>query len=165
MTRFTRLGALTGAVLSPLVPALLAALAASPLAATAATAAPDGKALFTANCAACHNADASGIAGVAPPLAGALRERLATPAGQAYLANVVVHGLAGPIESQGQSYNGIMPSFATLPDDDLAAVLAWLGTQNGEASPSVGAELLAKARAERKTPGAVRKLRDGATAR
>lgn len=143
MTRFTRLGALTGAVLSPLVPALLAALAASPLAATAA---PDGKALFTANCAACHNADASGIAGVAPPLAGALRERLATPAGQAYLANVVVHGLAGPIESQGQSYNGIMPSFATLPDDDLAAVLAWLGTQNGEAAPSVGAELLAKAR-------------------
>lgn len=119
-----------------------------------------GKELFSANCAACHNVDASGIAGVAPPLANALRERLATPAGQGYLANVLVHGLAGPIESQGQSFNGVMPAFATLPDESLLAVLAWLGTQNGQAAPAVTAETLARARAERKTPGAVRKLRE-----
>jgi len=141
---------------------LLAALAAAP--AHAAGTPADGKALFAANCAACHNVDASGIAGIAPPLAGALRERLASPAGQAYLANVLVHGLAGPIESQGHSYNGVMPPFAALPDDELLAVLAWLGTQNGQAAPSVSADMLAKARAERKTPGAVRKLRDGTAA-
>ncbi|MBP0627803.1 MULTISPECIES: c-type cytochrome [unclassified Cupriavidus] len=135
--------------------ALLAALPAA-----AADLAAQGKDLFAANCAACHNADASGIAGVAPPLANALRDRLGAPAGQAYLANVLVHGLAGPIESQGQSFNGIMPPFAALPDASLLAVMAWLNTQNGQAATAGGAEALAKARAERKTPGAVRKLRE-----
>ncbi|WP_432260283.1 c-type cytochrome [Cupriavidus sp. TMH.W2] len=130
------------------------------LPAAAADLAAQGKDLFAANCAACHNADASGIAGVAPPLANALRERLAAPAGQSYLANVLVHGLAGPIESQGQPFNGVMPPFATLPDASLLAVMAWLNTQNGQAAAADGAELLAKARAERKTPGAVRKLRE-----
>ncbi|AQV96880.1 cytochrome C [Cupriavidus necator] len=130
------------------------------LPATAADLAAQGKDLFAANCAACHNTDASGIAGVAPPLANALRERLGSSAGQAYLANVLVHGLAGPIESQGQSFNGVMPPFAALPDASLLAVLAWLSTQNGQASPVISADMLAKARAERKTPGAVRKLRE-----
>jgi len=131
-------------------------------AANAADLAVQGKEIFSANCAACHNADAGGIPGVAPPLANALRERLGSPAGQTYLANVLVHGLAGPIESQGQSFNGVMPSFASLPDASLTAVLAWLGTQNGQAAPTVGADALARARAERKTPGAVRKLREAA---
>ncbi len=122
--------------------------------------ADQGKALFGTHCAACHNADGSGIAGVAPPLAGALRERLASPAGQTYLANVLTHGLAGPIQSQGQSFNGIMPSFASLPDDALAAVLSWLAASNGVPEQAVSPDALARARAERKTPGAVRKLRD-----
>ncbi|MFS8977867.1 c-type cytochrome [Cupriavidus necator] len=135
--------------------ALLGALPAS-----AADLAAQGKDLFAANCAACHNADASGIAGVAPPLANALRERLGSPAGQSYLANVLVHGLAGPIESQGQSFNGVMPPFATLPDASLLAVMAWLNTQNGQAASAGGPDVLAKARAEQKTPGAVRKLRE-----
>lgn len=130
------------------------------LPAAAADLAAQGKDLFAANCAACHNADASGIAGVAPPLANALRERLGSPAGQSYLANVLVHGLAGPIEAQGQSFNGVMPPFATLPDASLLAVMAWLNSQNGQAATADGAELLARARAERKTPGAVRKLRE-----
>lgn len=130
------------------------------LPAAAADLAAQGKDLFAANCAACHNADASGITGVAPPLANALRERLGSPAGQSYLANVLVHGLAGPIESQGQSFNGVMPPFAALSHASLLAVMAWLNTQNGQAASAGGADVLAKARAERKTPGAVRKLRE-----
>ncbi|EHP37919.1 cytochrome c, class I [Cupriavidus basilensis OR16] len=140
--------------------ALCLACMAPASAALADSLADQGKALFGTHCAACHNADASGIAGVAPPLAGALRERLATPAGQAYLANVLTHGLAGPIQSQGQSFNGVMPSFATLPDEALAAVLSWLAVSNGAPEPAVNADTLARARAERKTPGAVRKLRE-----
>jgi len=139
------------------------ALACAAASASAADPATLGKDLFAANCAACHNTDASGIPGVAPPLANALRERLASPAGQAYLANVLVHGMAGPIESQGQSFNGVMPAFgSSLPDESLVAVLAWLGTQNGQATPVVSADTLAKAREVRKTPGAVRKLREAA---
>lgn len=138
------------------------ALAGMAATASAADLAAQGKDVFAANCAACHNNDASGIPGVAPPLANALRQRLGSPAGQTYLANVLVHGMAGPIESQGQSFNGVMPAFGTLPDDSLAAVLAWLGTQNGLATATVGNDALAQARAARKTPGAVRKLRDAA---
>ncbi|MDF3839946.1 cytochrome c [Cupriavidus basilensis] len=140
--------------------ALGLACAASTGAARADPLAEQGKALFGTHCAACHNADASGIAGVAPPLAGALRERLASPADQAYLANVLTHGLAGPIQSQGQSFNGIMPSFATLPDESLAAVLSWLAASNGVPEQAVSTATLAGARTERKTPGAVRKLRE-----
>ena len=146
--------------LYPLCVAL--ALAGAAATASAADLAAQGKEVFAANCAACHNNDASGIPGVAPPLANALRERLGSPAGRTYLANVLVHGMAGPIESQGQSFNGVMPAFGTLPDESLAAVLAWLGTQNGQATPTVGSDALAQARAQRKTPGAVRKLRDAA---
>ena len=138
------------------------ALAGMAATASATDLAAQGKDVFAANCAACHNNDASGIPGVAPPLANALRQRLGSPAGQTYLANVLVHGMAGPIESQGQSFNGVMPAFGTLPDETLAAVLAWLGTQNGLATTTVGTDAFAQARTARKTPGAVRKLRDAA---
>lgn len=142
--------------------ACLATAATSTASAASADLVAQGKDLFAANCAACHNADAGGIPGVAPPLANALRERLASPAGQSYLANVLVHGLAGPIQSQGQSFNGVMPAFGSLPDDSLVAMLAWLGAQNGQSGATVGADAIGKARAERKTPGAVRKLREAA---
>lgn len=88
--------------------------------------AADGKAVYESHCAACHQADGNGAVGLAPPLAGTLGGRLAAPNGRRYISGVVVNGLAGKLESRGVSYNGIMPSWAALTDEDLAAAVNYV---------------------------------------
>ena len=88
-----------------------------------AASAADGKAIYEANCASCHQPDGAGAVGLAPPLQGTLGKRLASPAGRKYLPGVLIAGLAGKIESKGVVYNGIMPSWQQLSDVELAAVL------------------------------------------
>ncbi|MBS1141464.1 MAG: cytochrome c, class [Proteobacteria bacterium] len=83
----------------------------------------DGKAVYDANCAACHQPDGAGALGLAPPLAGTLGKRLAVPEGRKYLAGIVISGLAGKMESKGVIYEGIMPSWQQLSDAELASVL------------------------------------------
>ncbi len=103
-----------------------------------ATAAPDGAAVYTAHCAACHQPDGAGAVGLAPPLQGTLGARLNQPAGRNYLAGVLVSGLAGKIESKGVVYNGIMPNWQQLPDAELAAVLNHVLTAFNAAELPVG---------------------------
>lgn len=84
--------------------------------------AQDGKAVYDAHCAACHQPDGAGALGLAPPLAGTLGSRLAHPSGRLYLSGILLNGLAGKLESKGVVYNGIMPPWAQLSDGELAAV-------------------------------------------
>ncbi len=96
----------------------------------------DGKAVYEANCAACHQQDGAGAIGLAPPLAGTLGKRMAVPVGRQYLAGIVISGLAGKMESKGVVYEGIMPSWQQLSDGDLAAALNYvLGTFNAADLP------------------------------
>jgi len=85
--------------------------------------AQDGKAIYEAHCAACHQPDGAGAVGLAPPLLGTLGKRVASAAGRRYVAGVPIAGLAGKIESKGVVYNGIMPNWQQLSDDELAAVV------------------------------------------
>ncbi|NTV69477.1 MAG: cytochrome c [Azonexaceae bacterium] len=85
--------------------------------------ADDGKAVYDAHCAACHQPDGAGALGLAPPLAGTLGKRLAVPEGRKYLPGIVISGLAGKMESKGVTYEGIMPSWQQLSDAELASVL------------------------------------------
>lgn len=120
-----------------LVPVLAGALAMH-----AAAAAPDGAALFAQHCQACHQPQGEGTPGLAPPLAGVLARRAAAPEGVPLLAAIVVHGLSGPISSQGERYAGNMPSFAALSDDDIAAVLTQvLGAWNGRGEAVLPAQV------------------------
>lgn len=96
--------------LLPLILALCAGLAA----------AADGKSVYEAHCAACHQPDGAGADGLAPPLQGTLGKRLAV---RPYVPGVVLSGLAGKMVSKGVTYTGIMPSWAHLPDAELAAVV------------------------------------------
>lgn len=100
--------------------ALLAALL---LACTSAMAA-DGAAIYAAHCQACHQADGEGAPGVAPPLKANVARHAGSGDGRAYLARVPLTGMVGRITVAGVRYAGAnMPSFATLPDADIAAVL------------------------------------------
>lgn len=83
----------------------------------------DGKAIYDANCAACHQPDGAGALGLAPPLAGTLGKRMAFAEGRKYLPGIVIAGLAGKMESKGVIYEGLMPSWQQFSDAELAAVL------------------------------------------
>ena len=83
----------------------------------------DGEAVFTANCAACHQATGQGVPGAFPPLADHLPDLYNAEGGRSYLIQVVLYGLQGAISVAGSSYNGVMPPFAQLSDEQLAATL------------------------------------------
>jgi mono/diheme cytochrome c family protein len=100
-----------------------ALIAASLIAASACVQAqPDGAALFAQHCAVCHLADGAGQAGLAPALKGEHWAKLG--AERAYLPTVLVHGLAGAIKVNGQSFVGVMAAFGGQLDDAALAALA-----------------------------------------
>lgn len=87
-------------------------------------AAADPKASFVARCAMCHQATGEGLAGQFPKLAGRAAAIAAAPAGRRYMARVVLHGMAGPIEVEGARIAGVMPGMASLTDAEIADVLS-----------------------------------------
>lgn len=80
-----------------------------------------GEKLYGSNCASCHQANGQGLPGVFPPIAGSdwikgdKNEHI----------DVMLNGLRGEITVNGQKYNGVMPGFAHLSDQDLAAIATY----------------------------------------
>lgn len=77
---------------------------------------------FNVNCVACHQANGEGIPAAFPPLASHTVD-VYENGGREFLLNVVLYGLQGAIEVNGTQYNGLMPAWAQLSDDDIANVL------------------------------------------
>ena len=138
---------------------LLAALLAGP--ALASADAGSGAALFANNCVACHQPDAQGAVGIAPPLAGTLAGYVGSEAGRGYLVSVPLTGMVGKIVVNGQVYNSNMPSFASLGDGDIADVLGHVLREfNGGADSSwLTAAFVASVRQQGGTSNATHKLR------
>jgi mono/diheme cytochrome c family protein len=137
------------------------------LAATApAWAAEDGAAIYAENCAVCHQADGQGAAGVAPSLAGTLARYAGSDDGRRYLAQIVVSGMAGPIQTDAGPFRGLMPSFrGRLDDAQIAAVVnRVLAEWNAAAAPVVTEAAVAQAEAAEPAPSATRALREQARA-
>ncbi|KGQ22909.1 c-type cytochrome [Thermus filiformis] len=87
-----------------------------------------GKAVYEANCAACHQANGQGLPGAFPPLAG-------NPNLQdvGHVISVTKNGLQGPITVNGQTYNGVMPGFPQLSDEEVKAVATYIRNSWGNA--------------------------------
>ncbi len=81
----------------------------------------DGEAVYSSNCQSCHQANGLGIPGAFPPLAGNAVNLAKN--NRDYLPTVVLNGLTGAIEVDGQSFNGAMPAWKHLSDNEIAAVL------------------------------------------
>lgn len=115
------------------------------IALTAAGLAQDGGQLYTTYCSACHGADGKGATGGQfPPLAGSPWVQ-----GDPNRAiKIVLHGLNGPVEVAGRTYNLEMPpQGAAIPDDQLAAILTHVRASWDNNSPAVTPDMIQAARA------------------
>ena len=117
--------------------------------------------MFNEQCIACHQANGQGVAGQFPPLAGNRDLFLATR----LVPTVVLFGMQGPIEVNGRHFNGAMPPFDFLPDEQIAAVAGYVRSAWGNdalqpqtAKPIVPATVAAL-RKTKMTPQAVYKRR------
>ncbi|HBQ91355.1 MAG TPA: cytochrome C oxidase Cbb3 [Alcaligenes faecalis] len=116
----------------------LAVLAPAPASASA-----DGKQLYANACVACHQATGQGLPGVFPPLADSEWVK----GEPTVLAQLVLHGITGPITVKGQEYQGAMPAFAEqFSDAELAAVLSFIRHEWGNEVDAITPELVAQAR-------------------
>lgn len=84
-----------------------------------------GSDVYAANCASCHQANGQGLPGVFPPLAGHA-QTLVADQGKDYLIDVMLYGLAGPITVDGTKYNGQMPAWSQLSNEQIAGALNYI---------------------------------------
>lgn len=103
----------------------------------------DGSTLYSVQCAACHQADGRGLNGVFPPLVGSEW----VSADPVVTTQVLLRGLVGQIEVAGKTYNGAMPAFTQLSDDELAAIVNFVRMQLNDSSVAVDPQFLGEQRA------------------
>lgn len=106
-----------------------------------------GKKVYTKNCATCHMADGNGVAGAFPTL----HETPWVTGNEERVVNILLSGLAGPIEVNGKTYNGNMPAWgAALSDKQIAGVITYIRTNEawGNTATEVTEEQVAAVRAQ-----------------
>jgi len=91
-------------------------------------------------CVACHQPDGAGIPGIFPALKNRLADIMATVEGREYVTMVLIDGLVGTIEIDGQRYVGAMPS-QNLTDAQISDVIEYVVT-NFEAPEAVRPNVL-----------------------
>ena len=101
-----------------------------------------GQALFTATCAACHQATGEGLPGAFPPLKGNSAVNDADPT---HHIHVVLHGLQGA-NVGGTVYSSPMPPFGTtLSDADVANIINYeRGSWGNHGAPITAAQVAAE---------------------
>lgn len=82
----------------------------------------NGKAVYQQNCQACHQAAGVGIQGAFPPLAGNPN----ISGNPQYLAEVIIKGVSGPLEVNGNHYNGVMPPMGHLDSQKVVDLVAYI---------------------------------------
>ena len=105
-----------------------------------------GKALFSANCITCHQANGEGVAGQYPPLAGSEVE---TGDATNQLIAIVLKGLQGPVEIKGKPFNNSMQAWeGQYTDQQLASILTYVRSDWGNNAPAITAEMVKQMRSE-----------------
>ena len=103
-----------------------------------------GKELFLISCGACHQPHGMGQEGLAPPLLES-EWVLGTPQ---RLVRIVLHGLHGPINVKGRTFQLDMPALGVFDDDQIAAILTFIRREWGHTAGPVESELVKRIRAE-----------------
>lgn len=104
-----------------------------------------GKAVYNKYCLTCHQSDGSGVPNMHPPLGpGSWVENEPEE-----LIAIMMKGLSGKIEVNGQEYKNFMPSHAKLTDEEIADVLTYIRSSFGNNLGPVTPEMVAKIRSGR----------------
>jgi mono/diheme cytochrome c family protein/glucose/arabinose dehydrogenase len=106
-----------------------------------------GQQLYAMVCAACHQPGGGGSPSVAPPLADS--DWVTGPPER--LVRVVLHGVYGPVQVNGQTWNLHMPGLGAsglFDDEKIAGVLSYIRRAWGNAAAPVEPSLVAQVRKE-----------------
>ena len=110
-------------------------------------AAEPGRIQFQRYCAACHQDDGQGV-DEAPPLAGS--PWVTGPENR--LIRIALHGVRGPLEVYGKTYNREMPGFGrVLSDADVASLLSFVRRRFGGPSEPIAPATVSRVRAANPT--------------
>jgi mono/diheme cytochrome c family protein len=105
-----------------------------------------GKQLFAKTCLPCHQKDGMGVPGMNPPLA-----RTTYVLGdKKKLVGIILNGLSGSVEINGETYSNSMGSFAMLKDKEIALILSYVRQSFGNDADAVAPEEVANVRAAKK---------------
>ena len=109
-----------------------------------------GKPVYDTRCAQCHQANGKGIPGSFPSLTQT--EWVLGDKGR--LVRLLLNGMQGPLEVEGEAYNGIMilPPPA-LTDEQVAAVLTYVRQHFGNDAEAVTPDEVATVRAANEQEG------------
>ena len=77
-----------------------------------------GRDLYMKACIECHQADGRGVPQTFPPLADSEWVK----GDRDTMLRIVLGGLSGPIEINGQKFNGVMPGHSHVTDDEIAKI-------------------------------------------
>lgn len=101
-----------------------------------------GKAVYIKYCLTCHQSDGMGVPGMHPPLGpGSWVGK-----DPKELVAIMMKGLSGKIEVNGEVYNTFMPSQANLTNEEIADVLSYIRISFGNSYSTVNAELVKRVR-------------------
>lgn len=103
---------------------------------------PREQKLYNTFCGTCHQRNGKGARGRMPPLSGTdwvtgNKQRLIT---------VVLQGMQGPLEINGESYNSVMPAHGFLKDEEIAMILTYIRKNFGNQASDVTKEEVEKVR-------------------
>ncbi len=104
-----------------------------------------GKKVYDSVCLACHMRNGTGVPGMHPPIA---KSDFVNGDPDA-LIKIILGGLKGKMEIQGEVYDNVMPPQAHLSDQQIADVLTFVRGSFGNNSGPVTPDQVAKARASK----------------
>jgi len=102
-----------------------------------------GRSQYEKHCVACHQPDGSGAKGGGPPLAGSSWVK----GPESRLIRIVLHGVRGSIEVNGETYNREMLGFGqVVTEGEIAALLSYVRSQWGDIDVPVREETVRRIR-------------------
>ncbi|MEO8204704.1 MAG: cytochrome c [Chthoniobacterales bacterium] len=112
-----------------------------------------GKRVFSQNCVVCHQQTGLGVAGQFPPLVGSEWVMSQDWHGDNHLVKIVLMGMQGPVTVKGIPFNGAMPPWNQLKDEQIAAVLTYVRNEWGNKALPISADNVKQIREELKGMG------------
>lgn len=105
-----------------------------------------GKQVYLEQCLACHQVDATGVQGMNPPLV----KTKWVLGDKTTLVQLVLKGMTGEVEINGDTYHNVMAPHSDLTDQQIADVLTYIRNNFGNKASAITAAEVKAIRAKTK---------------